>query len=63
MRDVRTGTTYLASAGVDGPADGESGRTAVAISDDGRTLVYESYATNLVPEDVNEMPDVIAWRR
>ncbi|MGZ5418118.1 MAG: hypothetical protein ACXWDI_13135 [Nocardioides sp.] len=63
VRDVRTGTTYLASAGVDGPADGESGRTAVAISDDGRTLVYESYASNLVPQDTNEMPDVIAWRR
>jgi hypothetical protein len=35
----------------------------VAVSDDGRTLVYESYASNLVPQDTNEMPDVITWRR
>jgi Tol biopolymer transport system component len=63
VRDMKTGTTYLASKGVDGPADGESGRTAVAISDDGRTLVYESYASNLVEEDTNEMPEVIAWQR
>jgi hypothetical protein len=63
VRDMRTGTTYLASAGVDGPANGDSGRTAVAISDDGRTLVYESYASNLVASDTNEMPEVFAWRR
>lgn len=63
VRDMRTGTTYLASDGLTGPADGESGRTAVAISDDGRTLVYESYASNLVAEDTNDMPEVFAWRR
>ena len=63
VRDMRGGTTRLASAGVDGTADGESGRTAVAISDDGRTLVYESYAANLVAEDTNGVPEVFAWRR
>jgi Tol biopolymer transport system component len=63
VRDMRTGTTYLASKGVDGPADQESGRTAVSISDNGRTLVYESYASNLVAGDVNGMPEVFAWRR
>ena len=63
VRDVRTGTTYLASVGVDGPANQDSGRTAVAISGDGRTLVYESYASNLVASDTNERNDVIAWRR
>ena len=63
VRDVRTGTTYLASVGVAGPADQDSGRTAVAISGDGRTLVYESYASNLVASDTNEQNDVIAWRR
>jgi Tol biopolymer transport system component len=63
VHDMRTRTTYLASAGLDGPANGESGRTAVAISDDGRTLVYETYATNLVEGDTVDMAEVVAWRR
>ena len=63
VRDMATGTTYLASAGLGGPADGESGRTAVSISGDGRTLVYETYADNVAPGDVNRMPEVVAWRR
>ena len=36
---------------------------AVAISDDGRTLVFETYATNLVAGDTVDMPEVVAWRR
>ena len=64
VRDLRAGTTYEASVGWDGqPANGDSGRTAVAISDDGRTLVYETYATNLVAGDSVDMPEVVAWRR
>lgn len=63
VHDMRTRTTYLASAGLDGPANGESGRTAVAISDDGRTLVYETYATNLVEGDTVDLAEVVAWRR
>jgi len=63
VRDMRTGTTYFASHGLDGPANGESGRSAVAISDDGRTLVYETYATNLVEGDTVDQAEVVAWRR
>jgi hypothetical protein len=63
VRDMRTRTTYLASRGLDGPANGESGRSAVAISDDGRTLVYETYATNLVEGDTADLAEVVAWRR
>ena len=63
VHDMRTRTTYLASQGLDGPANGESGRSAVAISDDGRTLVYETYATNLVEGDTVDMAEVVAWRR
>ena len=62
VRDMRTRTTYLASVGPDGRADGQGGRTAVAISPDGRTLVYESYASDLVAEDTNGWADVFAWR-
>jgi len=63
VRDMRSGSTYLASRGLDGPANGESGRSAVAISDDGRTLVYETYATNLVAGDSVDQAEVVAWRR
>jgi Tol biopolymer transport system component len=61
-RDMRSGVTHLASSGVDGPADGPSG-AAAAISDDGRTLVYTSAASNLVADDNNGLPEVFAWRR
>jgi hypothetical protein len=63
VRDMHTRTTTMASVGVDGPADQDSGRTAVSINADGSTLVYESYANNLVAEDANDLPDVFAWRR
>lgn len=63
VRDVRTGTTYLASSGLDGPANQDSGRTAVAISGNGHALAYESYASNLVAEDTNEQGDVFLWHR
>ena len=62
VRDMRTRTTYLASVGPDGEANGQSGRTAVAISPDGRSLVYESYASDLVAEDTNGWSDVFVWR-
>jgi len=37
--------------------------TAVAISDDGRTLVHETCATNLVEGDTVDMAEVVARRR
>jgi Tol biopolymer transport system component len=63
VRDMHTRTTTMASVGVDGPADQDSGRTAVSINADGSTLVYESYANNLVADDANDLPDVFAWKR
>ena len=63
VRDVDTGTTVMASRGAEGPGDNDSGRNAVAISADGQTLVYETYAENLVPDDTNHALKVLAWRR
>lgn len=63
VRDMRSGTTWLASRAASGVANADSGRTAVAISGDGRTLAYESYASNLVPEDTNGQNDVVVWSR
>jgi Tol biopolymer transport system component len=62
VRDMRTGTTMIASTGPDGPGNHDSGRNAVAISANGRALVYESYASNLVAGDTNRQPEVFMWR-
>lgn len=62
VHDMRTGRTRLASVGPDGTVgNSDSGRTAVAINADGHTLVYESYADNLVRRDTNNLADVFRW--
>lgn len=63
VRDMTTGSTVMASWGAEGPGDNDSGRNGVAISGDGRTLVYETYAENLVAGDTNHALKVLAWRR
>ncbi len=40
-----------------------SASTGVAISGDGQSLVYESYATNLVAGDAYDWKEVFVWRR
>jgi len=59
-RDLGTGTTRRVSVGVDGQqADGDSGFSRdLAISADGHSLAFASFATNLVPDDRNAMPDI-----
>ena len=64
VRDMRRGVTTMASVSPTGePGDEDSGRNAVSISADGQTLVYESYARNLVPDDTNGWSEVFAWHR
>jgi hypothetical protein len=63
VRDMATGSTVMASWGPEGPGDNDSGRNAVAISPDGRSLVYETYAENLVAGDTNHARKVLVWRR
>ena len=57
VRDNRTGVTTLASVGVGG-ADSNGDSTSPAISADGRYVVFESQATNLVAGDDNGGTDV-----
>jgi Tol biopolymer transport system component len=62
IRDVRDGTTTLASRGVDGPANNVSGRSSTAsISRDGQRIAFDSYASNLVRRDTNDDSDVFLW--
>ncbi|MCI0777871.1 MAG: PD40 domain-containing protein, partial [Chloroflexi bacterium] len=57
VRDRQNGTTELVSLASDGT---QANRPALfpAISGDGRFVVYESEADNLVPGDTNEASDI-----
>jgi Tol biopolymer transport system component len=57
VRDMVTGRTTLASVGVDG-AQGNGESRQGSISADGRFVAFSSNATNLVPGDTNDSPDV-----
>ena len=60
LRDLLTGAVRRVSTGWDGsPADGFS--TPFGISDDGRRVVFESSARNLVPGDGNDASDVFVY--
>lgn len=59
-RDRKTGETRLASQGMNG-TEGNGNSFAPAISADGKSVAFESYATNLVPIDGNGVRDVFVW--
>lgn len=57
LRDLRTGEMRTVSLGPAGePANGAS--SSLQLSGNGRYLVFSSRATNLVPDDTNEMQDI-----
>ena len=59
-RDRNKGTTKLVSASASGQ-EGDGDSYYPAISGDGKTVVFESYSTNLVDGDKNGLRDVFAW--
>jgi hypothetical protein len=59
-RDRKTGEMRLVSRGTGG-AEGDKDSFAPAISADGKKVAFESYATNLVPIDTNQVRDVFVW--
>lgn len=59
-RDRLTGTNTLVSASAAG-VPGNNDSVAPAISADGLTVVFESYANNLVAGDANGVRDVFVW--
>jgi Tol biopolymer transport system component len=62
VADLRAGTITRASQSPEGDESNNwSASTAAAISGDGHTLVYESYATNLVVGDSYDWEEVIVW--
>ena len=63
VADLRTGVITRASQASDGTESNNwSASTGAAISGDGHTLVYESYATNLVDGDAYDWEEVFVWR-
>ncbi len=64
VADTREGTVVRASQATDGSGgDSWSATTAVAITGDGHSLAYTSYADNLVPGDASDVEEVFLWRR
>jgi hypothetical protein len=61
LRDLGTGVTTLVNPAVAGSANGDSSNPA--ISGDGRLVVYESKATNLIAQDTNNTSDVFVYDR
>jgi Tol biopolymer transport system component len=63
VADMRTGTITRTSQSSDGTESNNwSASTAASISGDGHSLVYESYATNLVDGDQYDWEEVVVWR-
>lgn len=62
LHDRQLGTTILVSTSL---LAGQvfTSRWNPRISDDGLTVVFDSWATDLVPNDVNGFSDVFAWSR
>jgi Tol biopolymer transport system component len=60
--DRTTGGTAQISAASDG-SEGNQGSYEPELSSDGRYLTYHSAASNLVPDDTNELEDVFLWDR
>jgi Tol biopolymer transport system component len=59
-RDRFTGETLLVSASAAG-VEGNGDSFAPALSADGLTVAFESYASNLVANDTNAVRDVFVW--
>ena len=57
-RDLAAGTTTLVSRNVDGTASGNAPSTGPLISVDGRYVIFESAASNLVTNDFNNTNDI-----
>lgn len=62
VRDRQAGTTERVSVDSSG-VEGDDASYGTAISDDGRYVVFDSQATNLVPADTNDESDVFVHDR
>jgi hypothetical protein len=62
LYDRQTATTTLLSSSANGDFSGNSGSYSPVFSADGQTLVFQSWASDLLPQDFNQSGDVFAVR-
>lgn len=62
LRNLQTGETILVSKGTNG-ASGNAHSYGEVISPDGRLVLFETDADNLLPDDENEAGDVVLYDR
>src|SRR5207253_9976348 len=60
--DRVTGTTLLASLNLQGTGPGNGLSSKPVLAANGRTVVFQSFASDLVPGDYNELRDVFVLR-
>lgn len=60
-RDCNTGITKLISAASNGE-EGNGESYYPSISGDGKSVAFESYSSNLVPDDKNGVRDIFIWQ-
>jgi Tol biopolymer transport system component len=63
LYDLQLGTNWLLTRSYDGMSAGNGDSDSVGISPDGRFVCYRSAASNLVPDDMNNVPDVFVYDR
>jgi len=61
LYDLQAGTNLLVSQNFSSLATNNAGADAPNISPDGRYVVYRSFATNLVANDFNNVPDLFLY--
>jgi Tol biopolymer transport system component len=62
VRDLRANTTMLVSRNSEGTGSGNGFSSATAISADGRTVFFQSFANDLAPGDYNQARDIYALK-
>jgi hypothetical protein len=62
VRDLRLGTTLLASRNLAGTGSGDAPSGRAIMAADGRTVLFQSFATDLVDGDFNDRRDVFVLR-
>ncbi len=62
VRDLILGTTMLVSVNWQGSGSGNSPSTKPVLAADGRTILFQSFASDLIPGDYNDQRDVFVLR-
>lgn len=62
VRDLRTGVNRRVTVAHDGGEGDSQSWSDAAVSRDGRVVAFESWATNLVPDDTNDLRDIFVRR-